>query len=58
MTVMEAIERRYSVRGYLDKSIEPEKLQRVLEAARQAPSGERPRRARIIAADTSVSGLG
>ena len=38
MTVMEAIQKRFSVRGYLDQTIEPEKLQRVMEAARLAPS--------------------
>ena len=38
MTVMEAIQNRFSVRSYLAKSVEPEKLQRLLEAARLAPS--------------------
>jgi len=38
MDVMEAIRQRWSVRHYLDKPVEEEKLTRVLEAARLAPS--------------------
>ena len=38
MTVMQAIQGRFSVRTYLPKSVEPDKLQRLLEAARLAPS--------------------
>lgn len=38
MDVMEAVQKRFSVRKYLDRPIEPEKLQRVMEAARLAPS--------------------
>ena len=38
MDVMEAICKRWSVRHYLDKPVEEEKLTRVLEAARLAPS--------------------
>ncbi len=38
MDVFEAIERRYSCRAYEDRAIEPEKLDRVLDAARLAPS--------------------
>ena len=38
MTVHEAIQNRFSVRAYLDKPVEEEKLARVLEAARLAPS--------------------
>ena len=38
MDVMEAILARRSIRDYEDKPIEPEKLERVLEAGRQAPS--------------------
>ena len=40
MTVLEAIKNRYSCRNYLDKSIEKEKLNQVLEAARLAPSAK------------------
>ena len=39
MDVHEAIAKRYSVRSYQDKPVEAEKLARVLEAARLAPSG-------------------
>ena len=38
MTVLEAIRKRYSCRAYHQKSIEPEKLNSILEAARLAPS--------------------
>lgn len=38
MTVLEAIRKRYSCRAYQDRSIEPEKLETILEAARLAPS--------------------
>jgi nitroreductase len=40
MNVSEAIRRRRSVRAYLDKPVEQEKLERVLEAARRAPSAK------------------
>ena len=39
MNVYEAIEKRYSVRKYKDKPVEDEKLNRVLNAGRMAPSG-------------------
>jgi nitroreductase len=38
MELFEAINTRRSVRKYLDKPVEDEKLQQVLEAVRQAPS--------------------
>ena len=38
MTVMEAIQKRRSIRKYSDQPIEEDKLQRVLEAARLSPS--------------------
>ena len=38
MTVMEAIEGRRSIRQYLDKPIEKEKMDKVIEAFRLAPS--------------------
>jgi len=40
MTVFEAISRRYSCRAYKDTPIEPDKLNKVLEAARLAPSAK------------------
>lgn len=38
MTVFEAIQQRYSVRKYEDRPVEDDKLQRIMEAARLAPS--------------------
>ncbi len=38
MSVLEVIRKRYSCRAYQQRSIEPEKLQTILEAARLAPS--------------------
>ena len=40
MKVIEAIQKRYSCRAYLDKPIEQEKLDLIFEAARQAPSAK------------------
>jgi len=40
MAVLEAIKKRYSCRAYLDKPVEAEKLQQILEAARLAPSAK------------------
>jgi nitroreductase len=46
--VYEAIRRRKSVRSYLDKPVEPAKLQRVLEAARLAPSANNRQEWRFV----------
>jgi len=40
MTVFEAIKKRYSCRVYKDKPVEQEKLDKIFEAARQAPSAK------------------
>jgi nitroreductase len=40
MTVFEAIKKRYSCRAYQDRPIEQEKLDKIFEAARQAPSAK------------------
>ena len=40
MTVFEAIRKRYSCRAYQDKTIESDTLDRILEAARLAPSAK------------------
>ena len=40
MTVFEAIKKRYSCRAYQDKPVEQEKLDKIFEAARQAPSAK------------------
>ncbi len=39
MDLYEVISKRYSVRAYKDKDIEPDKLERILDAGRMAPSG-------------------
>lgn len=38
MDVVDAVRNRRSVRSYQDRSVPPEKLERILEAARMAPS--------------------
>jgi nitroreductase len=40
MKVIEAIQKRYSCRTYLDRPVEREKLDQIFEAARQAPSAK------------------
>jgi nitroreductase len=45
---MDAILSRRSIRDYRDKPVEKEKLQRVLEAGRQAPSAANQQPARIV----------
>jgi nitroreductase len=40
MNIYETIEKRYSCRAYIDKLIEADKLGRILEAARLAPSAK------------------
>ena len=40
MTVLEAIGKRYSCRAYQDRSIDPETLEKIFEAARLAPSAK------------------
>jgi len=48
MDVMEAIVSRKSVRAYLDKAVEKEKLNRVLGAARMAPSANNRQEWRFV----------
>jgi nitroreductase len=48
MDVYAAIRTRKSVRSYLDKPVEKEKLQRVLEAARLAPSASNRQEWRFV----------
>lgn len=48
MDVMDAIRERFSVRSYKHYEIEPEKLERVLEAARLAPSARNLQEWRFI----------
>jgi len=53
MDVFEAIEKRYSVRGYTQDAVEDEKLQRVLEAARQAPTAANRQPFRMLVVHTA-----
>ena len=48
MSILPQIKNRYSVRSYLDKPIEKEKLDTVLEAARLAPSAKNGQQWRFI----------
>jgi len=48
MYVMEAIKKRCSVRGYLDRPVEEEKLDKILEAARLAPSASNRQEWRFV----------
>ena len=47
--VMEAIESRRSIRNYLQKPVEAEKLHKVLEAGRKAPSARNRQEWKLIA---------
>ena len=48
MTVQEALKARRSVRQYLDRPVEPEKLQAVLTAAALAPTAHNEQRTRVV----------
>jgi len=48
MEVMQAIRKRKSIRAYLDKSVEDEKLELILQAARLAPSANNRQEWRFI----------
>ncbi len=48
MAVLPQIENRYSVRQYLNRPVEPEKLEAVLEAARLAPSARNMQGRRFV----------
>ena len=52
MTVLDIIEKRYSVRGYEDRPVEDEKLQQVLKAAQLAPTGVNSQAFKIYVIDT------
>ena len=53
MTVLETIRKRYSCRAYQQKSIEPDKLDTILEAARLAPSARNMQDWRFVVATGS-----
>lgn len=52
MSFFELIENRYSVRGYLSKEVEAEKLQKVLEAAAIAPTAANKQAFKVIVIPT------
>lgn len=52
MSVLDIIEKRFSVRGYLDKEVESDKLDKVLKAAQLAPTGVNAQSFKIYVIDT------
>ncbi|MGB9856517.1 MAG: nitroreductase family protein [Dictyoglomaceae bacterium] len=54
MEVFEAIKKRRSIRNYLDKDVEEEKLLKILEAARLAPSARNRQEWRFIVVKDKV----
>ena len=52
MEFIDVINERYSVRGYLDKDVEPEKLEYVLKAATIAPTGVNYQPFKVYVIDT------
>ena len=52
MEFIDVITERYSVRGYLDKEVEKEKLQYVLKAATIAPTGVNAQPFKVFVIDT------
>ena len=53
MDVFEAIEKRYSVRGYKPDPVEDDKLRQVLEAARRAPTAANRQPFRMLVVHTA-----
>ena len=52
MEFIDVINERYSVRGYLDKEVEKEKLEYVLKAATIAPTGVNAQPFKVFVIDT------
>lgn len=52
MSVLDVMKKRYSVRGYLDKEVEEDKLNKVLYAAQIAPTGVNAQAFKIFVIDT------
>lgn len=52
MEFKDVIDKRYSVRGYLDKEVEQEKLEYVLNAATIAPTGKNLQPFKVFVIDT------
>lgn len=42
MELLETAKKRFSVRSYTDQKVEPEKLNKILEAAHVAPDSSQP----------------
>ena len=51
MEFIDVINERYSVRGYLDKEVEQEKLEYVLKAATIAPTGVNKQQIKVYVID-------
>jgi len=54
MALMDIIEHRHSIRSYLDKPVERDKIMKCLEAARLAPSASNRQTARFVVVDDPV----
>ena len=52
MEFFDVIEKRYSMRGFEDREVEQEKLDKILEAARLAPTGVNFQPFKVIVIDT------
>ena len=52
MDVIDTIEKRYSVRGYTNQPVEDEKLEKILKAARLAPTGVNSQAFKVYVIDT------
>lgn len=52
MSVLETAKKRYSVRSYKNREIEPEKLSKILEAAHVAPTAANKQPVRLIVAQS------
>lgn len=52
MSVLETIEKRYSVRGFKDQPVEDEKLEKILKAAQLAPTGVNNQAFKVYVIDT------
>ena len=55
MDIFEVIEKRYSVRHYEDRAVEPEKLTKIFETARLAPSAKNLQEWRFVVAQDKYS---
>ena len=56
MNIKDALKRRKAVRAFLDKAVENEKIRRILEAAKHAPSGTntQPWQVAVVTGDTKI----